>query len=209
VSARRRGATRSLSAAAGEFGRHACRFPVILYLFADTPKEDPIAGMAHHFVAPCPASDSHQVSGPPFESQKLVESGTLHLRNGFRDSYNAGEVADAAIRLRHGSDNAGNTLLQGEVAFEIWPTFSLDGSLLACAFATLEVHSFQVWDTNSRQRSTLTTDYGPDSVAFSPRNEYVALARQEVIDILRPQRCPRTRSHSSHADTAKGLRLRE
>jgi hypothetical protein len=31
--------------AAGEFGRHACRFPVISNLFADTPKKDPFSGM--------------------------------------------------------------------------------------------------------------------------------------------------------------------
>jgi hypothetical protein len=40
--------------------------------------------MAHQLVALCPVSDSHQVSGAPFESQKLVETGTRRLRNDFR-----------------------------------------------------------------------------------------------------------------------------
>jgi hypothetical protein len=52
--------------------------------FLGTASKDPIAGMAHHVVAPCPASDSHHVSGTPFESRKLVNSGTFHLRNDFR-----------------------------------------------------------------------------------------------------------------------------
>ena len=49
--------------------------------FLRTPKIDPIAGIAHHLVAPCPASDSHPVSDTPFESQKLVESETLIVRS--------------------------------------------------------------------------------------------------------------------------------
>jgi hypothetical protein len=40
---------------------------------------NPIAGMMHQLVALCSVSDSHQVSGAPFESQKLVESGTLRF----------------------------------------------------------------------------------------------------------------------------------
>jgi hypothetical protein len=51
------------------------------HTFFDAAKNDPIAGMAHHLVAPCPVSDSHHVNGTPFESQKLVESATFHLRN--------------------------------------------------------------------------------------------------------------------------------
>src|SRR5580658_4040329 len=61
---------------------HSC--PEISTLFPDTPSNDPIAGMAHQLVALCPVSDSHQVSGAPFESQKLVETGTRRLRNDFR-----------------------------------------------------------------------------------------------------------------------------
>jgi hypothetical protein len=33
------------------------------FLFLSNPEGDPIAGMAHHLVAPCPASDSHHVGG--------------------------------------------------------------------------------------------------------------------------------------------------
>jgi hypothetical protein len=58
--------------------------PAISTVFCNERKSTPIAGMAHHLVARCPASDSHHVSGTPFESQKLVESGTLRLRNVFR-----------------------------------------------------------------------------------------------------------------------------
>src|SRR5580692_250705 len=67
------------------FGRAASR-SAKLNPFAGRPSNDPIAGMAHHLVAPCPVSDSHHVNGTPFESQKLVESGTLLLRNVFRDN---------------------------------------------------------------------------------------------------------------------------
>jgi hypothetical protein len=40
MSARRRDATGSLIAAAGDFDRHTCRFPVISNVFPDEPKKD-------------------------------------------------------------------------------------------------------------------------------------------------------------------------
>src|ERR1700677_5138697 len=52
--------------------------------FSGTPLNDPIVGVAHHLVTPCPTSNSDRASGAPSESLKLVESGALHLRNVFR-----------------------------------------------------------------------------------------------------------------------------
>jgi hypothetical protein len=46
-------------------------------------RNDPILGLAHRQRALCPIPNSHRVVPTTFESQKLVESGTVRLRNDF------------------------------------------------------------------------------------------------------------------------------
>ena len=59
------------------------RRPVISTVFPDTPKKDPIVGMAHHLVAPCPVSNSDRVYRSSREFQKLVESGIAPFEERF------------------------------------------------------------------------------------------------------------------------------
>jgi len=65
------------------FHRHPGYSPVISYLFAGTPKTDPILGPAHHYVVRCPTPNTDRVSRAAIEFQKLVEFGTVPFEERF------------------------------------------------------------------------------------------------------------------------------
>jgi len=74
--------------------------------------------------------------------------------------------------------------LHGEAAYHMYPTFSPDGQLLACASELWSEVLFCVWDINTGQRTTLTSGPGPTAVAFSAGSERVALVREKEIDVF-------------------------
>ena len=81
IEPRRRCATRSVSAAADEFDRHACCFPVNSCLFADTPKNHRITGLA------CLAS--RRIANGRFVRFRTVEKSAERPAS-FRNSSNPG-----------------------------------------------------------------------------------------------------------------------
>jgi hypothetical protein len=58
-------------------------FPGISNLFRVMPKNDPILGLAHQGIAPCPTPNSRRVRHATIEFQKLVESGTVLFEERF------------------------------------------------------------------------------------------------------------------------------
>jgi hypothetical protein len=72
---------------AGEFARHACHFPIISYLFADTPENDPFTGMdglavpAHRRCALRPVRTSATGADDSFH-EKSLDGGCHAVRHG-------------------------------------------------------------------------------------------------------------------------------